>query len=67
MAGKNTHTDGSQTETFAQEDRASRAAPQDGPKWNPSDQRGKSCFAGEESGVEHGSTAPLINEKKPTL
>lgn len=31
------------------------------------EQRGKSCFDLEESGQAGGSTAPLINEKRPTL
>lgn len=31
------------------------------------DERGKSCFAGEECGTAGGDTKPLINEKQPSL
>jgi hypothetical protein len=61
------------TRTFQEEDRGARKGPPDGEKWIPrnpptaDEERGKTCFAGEEVGQGGGTEKPLVNEARPSL
>lgn len=46
---------------------AAAVVPITGGTSHPDDQRGKSCFDGEERGAFSGDAKPLVNEKRPTL